>query len=112
MMKKPLTNRLNKRVSIQSKTITRGSRGSQVETWVDDFTTWGEVKTLTGREIEAAKQIHAESTVEVNIRYSTSREVTSQKRVMYGTRTLHILAVINVNEENKELKLLCKEVVE
>lgn len=100
---------LRHRVTIQAKTITRGTDGSVIESWADTATVWAAVEPLTGREYWAAQQINAERTVKFRIRYRSG--ITPQMRISYSSRTFDIKSVINVEEQNRELLLMCEEVV-
>ncbi len=99
----------NKRVTIQEKNIVRDSIGNQTEVWHDIATVWAAIQPLSGREYWAARQINAEITTKVTMLYR--RGVTTEHRLMLGPRALGILEVVNPNEGNAELVLMCKEVV-
>ena len=63
------------------------------------------VKTLSGRELEQAKKLHAEATVQVTTR---DGRATVDDRFKYGTRLLEIAARIP-NETENEFVYLCTE---
>lgn len=63
---------LDRRVTIQSATITRGELGGHAETWTDDATVWAKVRDLSGRETFAAQQAGSTVSKIVTIRYRTS----------------------------------------
>ena len=67
--------RLDRRVTIQTRTLTRNSYGEQVETWADDDTVWGERFDLRGREFFAARQVSADVTTRFRLRYRTGLTV-------------------------------------
>ena len=77
--------------------------------------TWGtyassvpvEIMPQGGREYYQAKQVQAEMTHLLKIRYLSG--VTSEMRALFGTRELHILDVVNVDERSREMLLTCKE---
>lgn len=56
-----------------------------------------------------ANQLGASETHKVTIRYRSG--VTTQMRVAFGSRTLNINGIINRDERNVELTLMCEEVV-
>lgn len=101
--------KLNTRVTIQKRTVTRGADGSEVEAWINGDTVWAEVKNQSGREFYTAQKINAELTHLISIRYRT--DVRPTWRLKLGNRYLDILSAINVNEANRELLISCKEVV-
>ena len=63
------------------------------------------VKTLSGRELEQAKKLHAEATVQVTTR---DGRATVNDRFQYGTRLLEVAARIP-NETETEFVYLCTE---
>ena len=63
------------------------------------------VKTLSGRELEQAKQLHGEATVQVTTR---DGRATVDDRFHFGTRLLEIAARIP-NETENEFVYLCTE---
>jgi SPP1 family predicted phage head-tail adaptor len=75
------------------------------------MTVWGSVEPLTGRELLLAQQVSAEVTIRVTIRYDSGNTVTPQHRIIIGSRTLEIVYVGNPEERDKQLILMCKEIV-
>lgn len=100
---------LNKRVTIQTNTATRGTTGQAIEAWTDTATRWAAIEPLTGREYWQAQQVNAEMTVKITIRYYAG--LTVKNRVKYGSRYFDILSTQNLNEGNKFMVLMCKEVI-
>lgn len=88
-----------------------------VPTWGNVFATtdgkiWGAVNPLSGRELIAAQAAQSELSTKVTVRYQSSLAdpITAAKmRIVYGTRTLNISAVINRNEGNRFIDFLCTE---
>ena len=70
---------------------------------------WGAVLPLIGREYWSARQVNAEISGKVRIRYLSG--VTAKMKIKFGTRMLDIKAVINVEEKNCEMVLLTSEAV-
>ena len=60
---------MDRRVAIQSRTLTRNDYGEQVETWATLATVWGEKQDLRGREFFAARQVSADVTTRFRLRY-------------------------------------------
>jgi head-tail adaptor len=66
------------------------------------------VQTLTGRKLELARQIDAEATVEVRMRYcgsGGSANVTVDNRLLFGTRILEVVYVVNEDERDICLRI-------
>ena len=83
------------------------SFGEAVPSYTTYATVWASVEPLQGRELENAQQISAEITHKVTIRYNAA--VTSEHQVVYGERIIEIEAVLNPEERNEYLVLMCKE---
>lgn len=100
---------LNTKIKIQSKTISRGDDGSEVETWGDVIETWAEKKTQGSREFYAAQKINAETTALFVIRFR-SATISRDMRVLEGDRVFEIISIDNTGNQNHWFNLMCKEV--
>ena len=98
---------LNKRVTIQTATESRDSHGDVAQTWATHATVWAAIEPLSGSERIVAQQAEAFTTHRVRIRYLST--VTSDMRVLYGTRYFNIESVLNIDERGEEMHLLCQE---
>jgi SPP1 family predicted phage head-tail adaptor len=99
--------KLRKRVQLQQLVRNQDDFGEAVPSYSTYATVWASVEPLQGRELEHAQQINAEVSHRVTIRYNGN--VTAEHRVVYGERILEIEAVINPEERNEMLVLMCKE---
>lgn len=104
--------KLRQRITIQQPNdTTQNTFGEVVLTddsnWTTVDTLWAEIETLTGRELYAAQRIAAEATHKVTLRYYPG--IIPKQRVLFGTRIFDVNAVLNIEERNIELHLLCKE---
>ncbi|QNN24338.1 phage head closure protein [Planctomycetales bacterium ZRK34] len=70
-------------------------------------TVYAQVQPLSGRERFYAQQVSAEITHRVTMRYRS--DVDSSWRLVFKNRTLNIDSVINIDEANRWLELVCKE---
>lgn len=102
---------LRHRIEIQALTVTPGSMGEPTETWATSATIWGAVYPLKGKEWfeSKGKAIRAEVTHRVHIRYMPG--ITPKHRVKFGSRIFRIESVLNPEERNRELILMCCEEV-
>ncbi len=98
-------------VDIQSDRGSQDSYGQTDTDWKTDICTKARIKTLRGAEGELAKQIYPNATVEVTIDYyeELADSGATQRRLCFGSRVLNIGAIINPDEENVQLELLCGE---
>jgi len=84
----------------------------------DDFTAWSEtwtrvtyayagIRPMVGRELELARQIHAETTHSIEVGYD--KRIKPDMRLNKQSVYYHIMYVLNENEENKNMILHCKK---
>ena len=83
----------------------KGRLGGEVKVWEDYAAVLAFVQPLNGREYFAARQVQAETSHKVTMWYRPG--VTSEMRVVFGARVLEIESVLNVDERNIELQLMC-----
>lgn len=104
--------KLRHRIALQAVTVTKDSGGILLETWatvIGSSSVPASLEPLKGREYYQAAAVAAENTIPVTIRYRPG--VTAAMRVLFGVRILNIRHVLNVEEGNTKLILLCEEVV-
>ena len=99
--------KLRHRITIDTATTTQNSFGEPTASWATTYAAWASIEPLNGRELIQAQQVQSEVTHRVILRHRDS--VTPRQRVSFGSRTLEILYVINPDERNERLELLCKE---
>ena len=103
------TGRLRETVTIQQVTLTRDSHGQPIESW-SSFATWRcEIAPVRGREYFAAQQFAADTSHKLTGHWISG--VLPTMRIAHGSRTFRIESVINVGERNRELELMCVEVL-
>jgi len=100
---------LRHRITIQENQPVKDAEGIVQDNWVDIATVWAAIKPLSGRELLAAQAVQSETTGTIEIRYRAG--ITPSQRAVFGSRIFEILAVLNIEERNRELRLLTKEVV-
>ena len=108
--------RLRHRLTIEQKTAgspQRSSTGASVTTWTTLLTVYGSLETLAGRRLEAAQATWPEATVEARVRYRSeildADTATTPLRISFGSRYYAIGKVLNMEERNIELRLLCSQ---
>lgn len=100
--------RLRHQVEIQQYTATRDAAGQEIRDWTEFATVRADVMPLSGREFFDAAQYNVEISHRVRIRYRPG--VTTKMRVIHEGRVLDIEYVINKDERDRELHLMCIEV--
>ena len=107
------TSQYKKRITIQTFTETKNSRGIPQQTWSDLKKVWANINTNMEDEENIANAINSKSMKEITIRYDSTLETQLQDRekcrIVYKI-PYNILAVENVNEENIELKIKCEAI--
>jgi SPP1 family predicted phage head-tail adaptor len=101
--------RLRHRVTVQRATDAIDQYGDQTPTWTSLGTVWASVEPLNGREYFAAAQMQSEVSTRIVIRPISGVTLTPKDRVKFGSRYFDIQSVINRDERNRELQLLCVE---
>lgn len=102
---------LRHRVTIQQNNSTsRDAVGAEVPNWQDVATVWAAVEPLRGREYLESQQVNAEVDTRIRIRHYPG--ITPDMRVIWGSRIYEIEAVINVDERDREIHLMCRERVD
>ena len=104
-------------VTIEQQSSTLDSFGQPLESWTEVVKLWSRINPLAGRELQLAKEMHAEITFRMDARYFAG--VTPAMRITYTDRTFNILAVLAlagiVREQRIEgqrfLEIYCREVV-
>ena len=100
---------LNKRITIQYPTRVSDSMGGFTNSWNDSDTIFAAIWPVSAKEQIQSMQNVMEISHRVRIRY---RSVLNPSwRLKFGNRYFAILSVINQNEKNEFLDLLCKEAV-
>lgn len=103
---------LRHRIGIQKKSITKNSYGENVTSWTTDAIVWAAIWPVSGKEYFNAQQVQAGITHKIRIRHRTlsaSTRINPECRIRYGTRYFGIKSVINPDERNIYLDIMCEE---
>ena len=98
---------LKHRFTIEENTPARDSAYEMVDSWSTFAVVWGAMEPLTGREYFAAKQVNAEESGRIKIRYLAG--LNPAMRIRFKSRTLKIVSIINYKELNQEMHIYYKE---
>lgn len=101
----------HQQVTFKSPSISVDSYGQRTGDSVTVSTKRATVRQLSGSERIAAAQVYALATWKVIIRYDSDILDGNNWTISYGSRVLEIGSIINVDERNRLLELLCSEVV-
>ena len=86
--------RLDRRITLQRKTVVENSYGEPIETWMDLATVWAEHLPAGGVERYAATQMVAEADTRWRIRYRAY--LTPIDRLSYAGRTYEVTGVVEI----------------
>jgi len=99
--------KLNKRISMQSATNTADGMGGDTQAWADTPQIWAAIWPVSGR--EQVKNMANQGTISHQIRIRYRSGITPAWRVRFGTRYFNIVSIVNPEEKNEFLDLICKE---
>lgn len=109
-----LSGKLRQRVTIQTFTESQDSFGEPVKTWAADTNIgnngklWAEIKPQRGTEVFDSDQEVAKADTLIRVRYDNG--ITPEHRVVWGSHTYDIDAVLNQDTMDHEIHLLCHEI--
>lgn len=99
--------KLRHRITLQTATETNVD-GNPVKSWSSVGTFWAFVQPISGSEsTTSSKQVQADTTHNVTMRCVAA--INSGDRFLFGSRVLQIVSVVNEDELNSVLKIICKE---
>ncbi len=104
------TGRLRTRLHIEESVETRTDDGGVSSGWASIGTAWAWVRGLRGKELFSAQMINPLTTHKITMHYRAG--IDSQLRLvdMTGSRIFNIESVVNVDERNRTLEMVCTEV--
>lgn len=98
---------LQQRITIESATDVVGTRGGITQTWTIFSTRWAKIEPLIGTERFVSQQVAPNLSHRVTMRHLAG--VTPKMRITFGSRHFDIQAVMNLEESNKFIVMLCEE---
>jgi SPP1 family predicted phage head-tail adaptor len=98
---------LNKRITFQAKTTTSDGMGGPVVTWADVATVWAAIWPTSANETVQANATTMVISHRVRIRFRSVLK--ASWKIKFGNRYFSIVSIINPNEANEYLDLMCKE---
>ena len=100
---------LRHRITIQKLNNSQNEYGEISEFWEDILNIRAGIYPISGTEFFAAETVNSEITHKVKIRYVEG--LTPNMRINFNNRIFSIESIINFQEKNIELQLLCKELI-
>lgn len=104
--------KLRNNITIQTPTETRDAYGDPVKTWATYAVRAAEILPVSGREYFTAQQVYSEQVTRFKLRHdNTTKAITTKMRIFYDSRYFNIISVINEQTMNRDITIVCSEVV-
>lgn len=94
-------------VQIHTPTETRSASGEPTPTFARAEDVWASVEPLRGQELFLAQQVDAATTIRVRMRYTST--LTTQCRIVHEGRILEVLTILDGEDRNVDLEVMCRE---
>lgn len=96
-------------VKLQKAVTTPDEYGDLPVTYQTIATAWASIRPLSGRELINAQQVSSEVTHEITTFFN--QQITPRGRVVFGDRVFHIKSKTNPDQREKDMVLICQELV-
>jgi SPP1 family predicted phage head-tail adaptor len=107
--------KLNRRIQIQTQTAARDSFGQPQQAWTTAYTCWASIDVQGSQLIYSTAEFIENVTYRITARWTNSFIFQPNQRIVYiepATSITHIYeiqAVLNTEQRNRELTLMCYE---
>ncbi len=108
-MKMLTIGKMRHRVRVETPTFATDSFGGQTQTFALLRRTWAHIEPLRDREYLEAQQIRGDITHKITMR--RVKNMTPKCQIVHGSRTFHIVSVVNPDEQDRFHKVMAKEEV-
>ena len=100
--------KLDRRVTLQSRSITRDTFGQEVIAWTTVAVVWAWRAPLRATEFFAAAQVQAETTIKYRIRFTSLFAPDATWRLVDAGARFDITGVLPFGDRNEAWELLCQ----
>lgn len=100
--------KMRHRITFQRRATEKDRAGGYKDDWVDVTTTWAQISPISGKEYFSQVR---ETTVSHRIYCRFRPGIDPRLQIKFGNRTFRILSVINWEERNEGLTIMCEELV-
>jgi SPP1 family predicted phage head-tail adaptor len=103
---------LRKRIAIQSRGTSVDSFGQQTTTWSTVATIWASIEPSGGKELMMAQAMNIDQASTITIRWQSlfaDPKAVAAMRIVYGSRIFNIHSSANQEERNRVLVLIASE---
>ena len=102
--------KLRERITIQQQSVIQGAYGEVKNLWSTLTSVWAKVEQLKGREYFTSNERHAEVNTRITIRYRS--DILPKMRISYKNYIYDIKSIINIDEEDVFMELMCEKLVD
>lgn len=99
--------RTNKRITFCRYEEKENALSQTEQTLTEVKTVWASVEPTRGREYQEAQRVRSELTYKITTR--CHKGITPDMFIKFKDRFFNIISIINVNERNKMLEIICTE---
>ena len=105
--------KMRHRITFQSFTGKTDAFGDPLQAddseWKTEATLYAAIDPISGKEFYAAQQSQSEVSHKIRCRYRSG--LTTAMRILFGKRKFKIISIINWEERNESLLIMCRELV-
>ena len=101
--------KMRHRVALQAESRAPDAAGGYAVTWTTVATVWARIEPQGAGETVAAGQLTAPVSHRVTVRRRSDISPTASMRLLFGSRVFDIRGVLNQDEGNRYLVLICEE---
>lgn len=98
-------------VTFERHTTEQDDAGQLKDIWTEIGRRMASIEPLRGSEYFSRSGEHADITTRVRLRYDGQLGLRPDDRISIGTRHFNIADIINTNSRNRELVLMCRELI-
>lgn len=107
MKRKRFSSQLNTVIAFQKKAVS-GKGIDRAKKWEGFCQVWASIRPVSASEIIKSNREEMNITHRIKIRYMSG--LSSDMRIVFGTRKFDINSIININEASREIEILAVEV--
>ena len=100
--------KMRHRITFQRPATDKDRLGGYTGEWIDVVTTWAQISPVSGKEYFSQMR---EITVSHRIYCRYRDGITPRMQIKFDERTFRILSVINWEERNEGLTIMCEELI-
>lgn len=101
--------RLDRKITLRQRTVTRGDAGGQIEGYSDVATIYAEKLDVAGREYFAAQQVNSEITTKFRIRFR--EDIRPTWRIRFEGKDYNIASIAEIGGRRRWLEIMASAII-